>query len=66
MNSETKTCQNCKQSFIIEPEDFEFYEKMKVPPRLRGVQNAGWLGGCFFQISVLFISATAIYVAGAR
>lgn len=27
----TKTCQNCKQNFIIEPEDFLFYEKMNVP-----------------------------------
>lgn len=25
-------CQNCKASFIIEPEDFSFYEKIKVPP----------------------------------
>ncbi|MFH0927881.1 MAG: hypothetical protein V1821_00220, partial [bacterium] len=32
MTSQAKTCQNCKQSFIIEPEDFEFYEKMQVPP----------------------------------
>ncbi|MEY4731097.1 MAG: hypothetical protein RL681_43 [Candidatus Parcubacteria bacterium] len=32
MNSETRTCQNCKGSFIIEPEDFQFYEKIKVPP----------------------------------
>jgi len=24
-------CQNCKQEFVIEPEDFDFYEKMKVP-----------------------------------
>ena len=31
MNSETKQCQNCKQDFTIEPEDFQFYEKMKVP-----------------------------------
>ena len=31
MNSETKTCQNCKQNFTIEPEDFSFYEKIKVP-----------------------------------
>ena len=30
--SETKTCQNCKQNFTIEPEDFNFYEKIKVPP----------------------------------
>src|SRR3989344_1113106 len=29
---ETKICQNCKQSFTIEPDDFWFYEKIKVPP----------------------------------
>ncbi len=28
---ETKTCQNCKSDFIIEPDDFSFYEKIKVP-----------------------------------
>jgi hypothetical protein len=28
---ETKNCQNCKKDFVIEPEDFLFYEKMKVP-----------------------------------
>ena len=32
MNSETKNCQNCKQDFTIEPEDFVFYEKIDVPP----------------------------------
>ena len=32
MNSEIRQCQNCKQNFVIEPEDFLFYEKMKVPP----------------------------------
>ena len=32
MNTETKKCQNCSQEFIIEPEDFLFYEKIKVPP----------------------------------
>lgn len=40
MTKETKThstssvraCQNCKQNFTIEPEDFNFYEKIKVPP----------------------------------
>jgi len=29
--SETKVCQNCKTDFIIEPDDFSFYEKIKVP-----------------------------------
>ena len=32
MKSEIKTCQNCKNRFTIEPEDFAFYEKIKVPP----------------------------------
>ncbi len=32
MQSETKNCQNCKNDFVIEPEDFLFYEKIKVPP----------------------------------
>lgn len=31
MNSETKNCQNCKTDFIIESDDFAFYEKIKVP-----------------------------------
>jgi len=30
--SEKKICQNCKKDFTIEPEDFNFYEKIKVPP----------------------------------
>lgn len=29
---ETKTCQNCKQNFVVEPDDLSFYEKIKVPP----------------------------------
>ena len=40
MGAETKihstgsvqACQNCKKEFTIEPDDFGFYEKMKVPP----------------------------------
>ncbi len=37
MNPETKTCQSCQNQFVIEPEDFAFYEKIsvkggKVPP----------------------------------
>ena len=30
--SQNVVCQNCKASFAIEPEDFNFYEKIKVPP----------------------------------
>ncbi len=32
MKTENKNCQNCKTQFAIEPEDFAFYEKIKVPP----------------------------------
>ena len=32
MNSETKICKNCGQNFVIEPDDFTFYERIKVPP----------------------------------
>ncbi len=30
--TEKRNCQNCKKEFQIEPEDFVFYEKIKVPP----------------------------------
>lgn len=32
MQAQTKICQNCKNDFTIEPDDFLFYEKIKVPP----------------------------------
>ena len=31
MEAQTKSCQNCHKDFVIETEDFNFYEKMKVP-----------------------------------
>ncbi|MFA6523954.1 MAG: hypothetical protein WC264_01125 [Candidatus Paceibacterota bacterium] len=30
-NNEKRICQNCKKDFVIEQEDFNFYEKIKVP-----------------------------------
>jgi len=44
MQPETKNCQNCKQGFTIEPEDFAFYEKMQYR-RHRAVRNADLSGG---------------------
>ena len=32
MQSETRQCKNCQKDFTIEPDDFGFYEKIKVPP----------------------------------
>ncbi len=31
MKEETRQCQNCKQDFIVDQEDFNFYKKMQVP-----------------------------------
>ncbi|MFA5841026.1 MAG: hypothetical protein WC847_02015 [Candidatus Paceibacterota bacterium] len=39
MKAEIKSCQNCKKDFTIEVEDFNFYEKIKVPPPT-------WCGEC--------------------
>jgi hypothetical protein len=30
--SKNEICQNCKDDFTIEPDDFSFYDKIKVPP----------------------------------
>ncbi len=32
MSEEKRNCQNCKNPFTVEPEDFAFYQKMAVPP----------------------------------
>ncbi|GEM_PF-9076 len=32
METQTRVCQNCAYEFIIEPDDFSFHEKIKVPP----------------------------------
>ena len=47
MEQQTKNCQNCKKDFIIEPDDFTFYEKMKVPaptwcPECRLIRKLTW------------------------
>ncbi|MBI5733186.1 hypothetical protein HY967_04555 [Candidatus Jorgensenbacteria bacterium] len=47
MNSEIKQCQNCKQNFVVEPDDFNFYEKIKVPaptwcPECRMIRRLVW------------------------
>ena len=49
MNAETRICQNCKQNFVIEPEDFEFYARIKVPPPTfcpdcRMIRRLAWQG----------------------
>ncbi len=47
MKSENKACQNCKKDFVIEPDDFGFYKKIKVPaptfcPECRRQRRWAW------------------------
>ncbi|MFH0890728.1 MAG: zinc-ribbon domain containing protein, partial [Candidatus Liptonbacteria bacterium] len=35
MGPETKNCKSCGNNFVIEPDDFGFYERIKVPPPTR-------------------------------
>ena len=54
MNSETKVCQNCKKDFTIEPDDFNFYQKIKVPPPT-------FCPDCRFQRRLLFRNNRVFY-----
>ena len=54
MSSETKICQNCKNNFTIEPEDFKFYEKIKVPPPT-------WCPECRAQRRMTWRNERALY-----
>ncbi len=47
MEKAVKTCQNCHHDFVIEPDDFSFYEKIKVPaptfcPDCRKIRRMIW------------------------
>ncbi|MFA6392650.1 MAG: hypothetical protein WCW54_00990 [Candidatus Paceibacterota bacterium] len=54
MESQTKVCQNCKLNFTIEPDDFSFYEKIKVPPPT-------WCPYCRFIRKMTFINERSLY-----
>src|SRR3989344_273751 len=51
---ETRACQNCKQNFTIEPDDFKFYEKMQVPPPT-------FCPKCRFQRRLAFLNLFNLY-----
>ena len=54
MQTESRQCQNCKNSFSIEPDDFSFYEKMKVPaPNI--------CPDCRFKMRAMFRNETTLY-----
>ncbi len=52
--NETRQCQNCKKEFVIEQEDFNFYEKIKVPPPT-------WCPECRMIRRMLFRNERSLY-----
>ena len=49
MDNQIKNCQNCRKDFVIEPEDFQFYDKIEVPtptwcPECRLIKRLAWRG----------------------
>ncbi len=52
--NENRICQNCKKEFVIEPDDFSFYEKMKVPAPEKCPQ-------CRNQLRMLFRNFKTLY-----
>ena len=53
-NKETRICQNCKKTFVIEPSDFTFYEKIKVPPPT-------WCPECRMARRMMFRNERSLY-----
>jgi hypothetical protein len=54
MEAETKICQNCKNDFTIEPEDFNYYEKIKVPAPT-------WCPECRMIRRISFVNIWSLY-----
>jgi len=54
MEQEIRNCQNCKKDFTIEPDDFAFYEKIKVPPPT-------WCPMCRLQRRLSFMFERSLY-----
>ncbi|MCX6720680.1 MAG: hypothetical protein NTW11_02660 [Candidatus Staskawiczbacteria bacterium] len=53
-DQETKACQNCKQNFTVESDDFAFYEKMGVPAPT-------WCSNCQFVRRMAFRNERTLY-----
>ncbi len=53
-DAEKRVCKNCKGAFVIEPEDFNFYKKINVPPPT-------WCPGCRMKRRVYFRNLRSLY-----
>lgn len=56
MQQKTKNCPNCKQDFVIEPDDFVFYDKIKVP-------SPTWCPECRMRRRMMFRNERILFKA---
>jgi hypothetical protein len=61
MNPETKNCQNCKQEFTIEPDDFAFYDKIFGSSLPAGRQAPTWCPACRMQRRMMWRNERNLY-----
>ncbi len=54
MAADVRNCQNCKQEFGLEPEDFDFYKKIDVPPPT-------WCPECRLARRLMFRNDRSLY-----
>jgi len=54
MSSETKVCQNCNTEFTIEPDDFDFYKRIQIPPPT-------WCPECRFKRRLIFWNQRSLF-----
>jgi hypothetical protein len=52
--TEKRKCANCKKEFVVEPDDFSFYEKIKVPPPT-------WCPNCRIERKMVFRNERSLY-----
>ena len=61
LQPETKKCQNCQKKFTVEPEDFEFYEKMSDKNSEIKVPAPTWCPECRTQRRMGFYNVQTLY-----
>jgi len=61
MEAETKSCQNCQRDFVIEPEDFNFYEKISGSASGGKVPAPTWCPECRMTRRMASVNAWSLF-----
>jgi len=61
MNPETKICKNCQTQFLIEPDDFTFYEKIGLPAQAGVPWSPTFCPPCRYQRRLMYRNERSYY-----